>query len=156
MRIGQGFDVHATGGDGPMRLLGVDFEAPYGLVGTSDADVGAHAVADALLGAAALGDIGDLFQADDPASVDADSMSMVTEVAALLRSRGFRIGNVDVTVVVEEVRISPHRQDMRARLAVALGIPIADVSVQAKTADRLGIIGDGSAVAALAVALVEP
>lgn len=155
MRIGHGFDVHATGGDGPMRLLGVDLDAPYGLVGTSDADAGAHAVADALLGAASLGDIGELFPGDDPASVDADSMSMLTSVAALLVGKGFKIGNVDVTVVIEEVRISPYRQHMRARLAAALGIPIGVVSVKAKTTDRLGIIGDGSAVAAMAVALIE-
>ncbi len=155
MRIGQGFDLHAIGGDGPMRLLGVDLEAPYGLVGTSDGDVGAHAVADALLGAAAAGDIGDLFPSDAPASVNADSMMMLAEVAAHIEGLGFRITNVDVTLIIERVRIAPHRESMRLRLAEAMGIAVGSVSVQAKTADRLGVVGREDAVAALAVALIE-
>ncbi len=139
-----------------MRLLGVEIEAPYGLIGTSDADVAAHAVADALLGAAALGDLGDHFPSSDPRWHGADSMELLTRVAGLIAGGGFSIVNVDVTIIIEEVRVAPHRDAMRRRLADSLGLEAGNVSVKATTTDRLGPVGDGAAAAAQAVALLGP
>ncbi len=139
-----------------MRLLGVEIEAPYGLIGTSDADVAAHAVADALLGAAALGDLGDHFPSSDPRWHGADSMELLTRVAGLIAGGGFSIVNVDVTIIIEEVRVAPYRDAMRRRLADSLGLEAGNVSVKATTTDRLGPVGDGAAAAAQAVALLGP
>lgn len=139
-----------------MHLLGVEIEAPYGLIGTSDADVAAHAVADALLGAAALGDLGDHFPSSDPRWHGADSMELLTRVAGLIAGGGFSIVNVDVTIIIEEVRVAPYRDAMRRRLADSLGLEAGNVSVKATTTDRLGPVGDGAAAAAQAVALLGP
>lgn len=156
MRVGQGVDVHRLGGDGPLILLGVEVSADAGLIGTSDADAGAHAVADALLGAAAMGDMGDHFPSDDPQWVGADSMELLATVVGLLAEAGWAVANVDVTLLIQTVRIGPHRLAMRERLAEVLRIDAGRVSVKATTTDQLGLIGRAEGVAALATALIEP
>ena len=156
MRVGQGVDVHRLGGDGPLILLGVEVSADAGLIGTSDADAGAHAVADALLGAAAMGDMGDHFPSDDPQWVGADSMELLATVVGLLAEAGWAVANVDVTLLIQTVRIGPHRLAMRERLAEVLRIDAGRVSVKATTTAPLGLIGRAEGVAALATALIEP
>jgi 2-C-methyl-D-erythritol 2,4-cyclodiphosphate synthase len=133
-------------------------EIPHerGLAGHSDADVLAHAVIDALLGAAALGDIGQHFPDADESHRDADSLDLLERVVELLASREMRVGNVDATVIVDAPRIAPHRERMREALAGALGVEAAQVSVKATTAEGMGFIGRGEGAAALAVAAVEP
>ncbi len=153
-RVGIGYDAHRFGGPGPVVLAGVSIEHDSGVVGTSDADVASHAVCDALLGAAALGDLGEFFPSDDPRWSDADSMGFVSACADKLSDAGFVIGNVDVTIIVQSVRITPHRHVMRANLAAALGVPVERVSVKATTTDRLGWIGANEGLAAQAVATI--
>jgi 2-C-methyl-D-erythritol 2,4-cyclodiphosphate synthase len=156
-RIGSGIDVHAFGDPSPeasVVLAGVAIPSDAPLEGHSDADVVAHAVIDALLGAAGLGDIGARFGLDDPALRGADSMAMLADVVGDLRRAGWRAGNVDVTVVAARPRVAPHRDAMRERLAVALDVAPAVVSVKATTTDGLGSIGRGEGIAAWAVALV--
>ena len=150
-RVGFGYDAHRFGGDGPVVLAGVPIEHHVGVIGTSDADVAAHAVCDAVLGAGALGDIGEFFPSDDPRSRDAASMGFVATCAAAARDAGFEIGNVDVTIIDQSVRVSPHRQAMRGNLATALGISIDAVSIKATTTDGLGWIGSDEGLAAHAV-----
>jgi 2-C-methyl-D-erythritol 2,4-cyclodiphosphate synthase len=154
MRVGLGFDAHRFGGEGPIVLGGVVFATDRGLEGTSDADVASHAVADALLGAAALGDLGAHFPASDERWNGADSMALLERVVALLADAGQQPSNVDVTVVAQSVRISPHREEMRHRLADVLAIDISAVSVKATTTDHLGAIGRDEGIAALAVATI--
>lgn len=160
MRVGLGFDVHPFGGDGPLVLGGVTFDAP-GLAGHSDADVVVHAVADALLGAAALGDLGTLFPATDERYRGADSIALLREVAARVAASGWRLANVDVVVAAEQPRLAPHVAAMAECLAVALG-PLAGpggppaVAVKPKRAEGLGAIGRAEGIAAWAVALLEP
>lgn len=137
-----------------LRLAGVDFPGEQGLDGHSDADVALHAVADALLGAAALGDIGDHFPPGDPRWRDADSRDLLRAVVALLGER-LRIGNVDLTIVGERPRIAPKRAEMRATLAAVLGTELERVSIKATTNERLGALGRGEGIAALAVVLLE-
>ena len=156
-RIGSGIDVHAFGAPSPdatVVLAGVLIPSDAPLEGHSDADVVAHAVIDALLGAAGLGDIGTRFGVDDPAMGGADSMLMLLDVVAELRAAGWRPGNIDVTVVAARPRIAPHRDTMRERLAVTLGLAPDAVSVKATTTDGLGSIGRAEGIAAWAVALV--
>lgn len=150
-RIGLGFDVHPfTDEPGrPLILGGIALDGP-GLAGHSDADAVAHAVADALLGAAAMGDIGSYFPDTDPAYAGADSMDLLARVA-LTVSEEYEIGNVDVTVVIEAPRLAPHRQAMQFRLSEVVGAP---VSVKAKRAESLGAIGRREGVACFAVALL--
>jgi 2-C-methyl-D-erythritol 2,4-cyclodiphosphate synthase len=158
-RIGSGIDVHAFGPptpDAAVVLGGVRIPSDAPLEGHSDADVVAHAVIDALSGAAALGDIGSRFGVDDPALAGADSMGMLREVVADLRAAGWRPGNVDVTVVAARPRIAPHRDAMREQLATALGVALEQVSVKATTTDGIGSIGRAEGVAAWAVALLVP
>lgn len=155
MRVGLGFDVHPFGGEGPVVLGGVAVDADRGLAGTSDADVAAHAIADALLGAAALGDLGVHFPESEAGWHGADSMALLKEVVALLAGRGQQPHNVDVTIVAQSVRIAPHREEMRHRLAEVLGIEVSAVSVKATTTDLLGAIGRDEGIAALAVVAVE-
>jgi 2-C-methyl-D-erythritol 2,4-cyclodiphosphate synthase len=152
-RVGQGFDIHPFSDDPDRRLVlaGVALPGP-GLAGHSDADVVAHAVADALLGAAGLGDLGSLFPDTDPAWAGADSMGLLARVVADV-TRSFEIGNVDATVVLEAPRISPHRDEMQRRLEAAVGAP---AGVKAKRGEGLGSIGRREGVACLAVALVVP
>jgi 2-C-methyl-D-erythritol 2,4-cyclodiphosphate synthase len=146
--------VHAKSDD-PMRVLtlgGVVFTGAQGLVGHSDADVVAHACADALLGAAGLGDIGEHFPDTDERLRDADSIALLEEVVAMVRGQGMEIVNVDCTVIMEAPKLSPHRQAIRERLAAALGLEPKRVNVKASTGERIGFVGRGEGVAALAVA----
>jgi len=150
-RVGFGYDAHRFGGQGPVILAGVAIEHDRGVIGTSDADVASHAVCDALLGAGALGDIGEFFPSDDPRWSGARSVEFVSACARKVREAGFEIGNVDVTVIAQSVRVSPHRLTMRENLAAALGVPLGDISVKATTTDGLGWIGSGEGLAAHAV-----
>ncbi len=156
MRIGQGFDVHPLVGGRPLVLAGVEVPGDIGLDGHSDADVVAHAVVDALLGATARGDIGQRFGVDDPDTAGADSLAMLATVVGELLEAGWRPNNVDVTVVAERPRLAPHRDAMRANLAATLGLDLDAVSVKASTADRLGSIGRGEGIACWAVCTVVP
>ncbi len=139
IRVGWGFDAHRLDGDPPLLLGGVVVSDTLGVSATSDGDVLAHAVTDAVLGAAALFDIGDHFPSDDPAYHGADSMMLLRQAVALAGSGGWVVGNVDVTVVIEEVRVSPHRDQIRDGLADALGVGLDAVSVKATTTDGLGL-----------------
>ena len=152
VRTGFGFDAHRFSSGGPLLLVGIVVAEDRGLEGTSDADVAAHAVCDALLGAAAAGDIGMHFPSSDPRFVDADSMDLLGEVSRILGEGGWRIGNIDVTVVSESVRIAPHRERMRENLARTLRLDVDAVSVKATTTDRMGSIGSDEGIAATAVA----
>lgn len=155
VRIGQGLDVHQFAQGRPLVLAGVAVPAEQGLAGHSDADVVAHAVTDALLGAAAMGDIGQRFGVDDPELADADSLALLRVVVDELAEAGWRPGNVDVTIVAEQPRLSPHRDEMRANLAASLGLDEGAVSVKATTTDRLGSIGRGEGIACWAVCTVR-
>lgn len=155
MRTGLGFDVHAFGGSPPLLLGGVVVDSSRGLKGTSDADVVAHAVADALLGASALGDLGEYFPSEDPAWSGADSMDLLRRVTTDVSKVGFDVVNVDLTIVSESVRVAPYRAEIRQNLARALHtVRIDQVSVKATTTDSLGSIGRDEGVAALAIATV--
>jgi 2-C-methyl-D-erythritol 2,4-cyclodiphosphate synthase len=154
-RVGLGFDVHPLAGGRPLVLGGVEVPAERGLAGHSDADVLSHAVADALLGALALGDLGRHFPDSDPRFRGASSLGLLAEVVARVRKEGGRVVNVDATVVAEAPRLAPHLDRMRARLAQTLGVAEARVSVKAKHAERLGALGRQEGIAAMAVALVE-
>lgn len=133
-------------------LLGVTLPEARSLAGTSDADVAAHAVADAILGAAALGDLGEHFPSGDPQWRNADSMGILAAVVAMVRAAGHGIGNIDVTIVAESVRVSPHRDQMRVRLAEVLGIEVEAVSVKATSTDGMGFVGRDEGILATAVA----
>jgi 2-C-methyl-D-erythritol 2,4-cyclodiphosphate synthase len=154
IRIGQGFDAHALGGDGPLVLGGVVIPDAPGLRGHSDADVLAHAIADALLGAAGLGDIGRHFPANDRWR-DASSMDILEETRRLVAAEGWSLVNVDATVVAERPKLAPFIEEMRERVATALGTERATIAVKATTTDGLGFTGRGDGIAALAVALIE-
>ena len=153
IRVGIGVDVHPVGDDParPLVLGGVRFDGP-GLVGHSDADVVAHAAADALLGAAGLGDLGALFPDTDPAHAGADSLLLLADVAARVRAVGWEPANVDCAVVLESPRLAPHRTAMQEGLSAAVG---AAVSVKATRPEALGALGRGEGIACLAVALVQ-
>ena len=155
MRVGWGFDAHRIGGDGPMRICGVIVDDSRGLVGTSDADVALHAVTDALLGAGALGDLGQHFPSSDPRWIDADSADLLAQVIGMLDATGAGATNVDVTIIAEKVRISPHREAMRQRLADLLRLPVSHVSVKATTTDGMGYLGRDEGVAATAVVTLD-
>lgn len=155
MRIGQGFDVHVLAPGRKLIIGGVEIPHDKGLVGHSDADVLAHAVCDALLGAAALGDIGHHFPDTDPSYRDADSMQLLAEVVRRVRAAGWEAVNVDATIIAQAPRMAPHIPRMQARLAQCLGVDCA-VNVKAKTTERLGAIGRGEGIAAEAVALLRP
>ncbi|MGH8874651.1 MAG: 2-C-methyl-D-erythritol 2,4-cyclodiphosphate synthase [Acidimicrobiia bacterium] len=155
MRVGLGVDAHRFGGKPPLRLGGVVVDEDLGVEATSDGDVVAHALADALLGAAALGDLGSHYPSSDRRWRDADSLGLLAQVAARVREEGVEPVYADVTVVAEQVRIAPHRQAMRERLADALGLPVESISVKATTTDGLGLIGAGEGLAALAVVTVR-
>ena len=154
-RTGMGFDVHAFGGDGPVMMGGVAIPHERGLVGHSDADVVLHAITDALLGAAGLGDIGDHFPPSDPQWKGAASELFLAHAAALVRDQGAIIDGVDCTVVAEAPRIGPHRLAMRERIAGILGLDPGRVSVKATTTERLGFTGRGEGIAAQAVANIR-
>ena len=151
MTVGWGMDVHRFGADPPVLLAGVPADLERGLVGTSDADVVAHAVADALLGAAALGDLGSLFPSSDPRWSGADSMELLRGVVDRFREEGRRVTHLDVTIVAETVRVAPLRESIRTALAGALQMDPRAVSVKATTTDGLGFLGRDEGVAAVAV-----
>ena len=154
-RVGMGWDVHRLEAGRPLVLGGVDVPHAAGLLGHSDADVLAHAVMDAVLGAGALRDIGVHFPPSDPAYKDADSLKLLEHVAGLLRREGWTINNVDATIVAERPKLSPHYPEMCRRLASALAIPENCVNVKATTSEGMGFTGRGEGIAAYAVALVE-
>jgi 2-C-methyl-D-erythritol 2,4-cyclodiphosphate synthase len=155
VRTGLGIDTHAFAPGRPLILGGVEIPHEVGLAGHSDADVLTHAVIDALLGAAALGDIGQHFPDTDERFEDADSLELLRTVAVYLGERGFAIGNVDATVVLERPKLAPYRDAMRAALAGALGLPEDAVNVKATTGERMGFVGRGEGAAAMAVATIE-
>lgn len=154
MRIGHGFDVHAFAAGRALILGGVNIPHDRGLLGHSDADVVLHALADALLGAAALGDIGRHFPDTDPAFAGADSRVLLREVVARVAVAGWRTGNVDVTVIAQAPRLAPHIPAMVQNIAADLGIPAGDVNVKATTTERLGFTGRGEGIACEAVCLL--
>jgi 2-C-methyl-D-erythritol 2,4-cyclodiphosphate synthase len=156
MRIGQGFDVHALVAGRRLVIGGVDIPFEKGLAGHSDADVLIHAVCDALLGAAGLGDIGRHFPDTDPKYKDADSRVLLRDVAAKVRGAGYSIANLDATLHAEAPKMAPHIPAMIANLSADLGLKSGQVNVKAKTAEGLGAIGRGEGIAAEAVALLVP
>ena len=155
LRVGHGYDVHRLVEGRALILGGVTVPFDLGLLGHSDADVLTHAVMDALLGAAALGDIGQLFPDSDAAYAGADSIALLERVTALLREHGWQVGNVDATVVAQAPKLAPYVPEMRRRLAEAMGLDVDCVSVKATTEERLGFTGSGEGMAAHAVALIE-
>ena len=156
MRIGHGYDVHRLVDGRKLILGGVEIPFEKGLDGHSDADVLTHAVMDALLGAAALGDIGKHFPDNDDRYLGADSIELLKAVSAVLTEHGWRLGNLDATVIAQRPKLAPYIDAMRARIAAALGADVSAVSVKATTEERLGFTGDGSGIAAHAVCLIEP
>jgi 2-C-methyl-D-erythritol 2,4-cyclodiphosphate synthase len=155
VRTGLGFDTHGFAPGRRLILGGVDVPHEQGLAGHSDADVLTHAVIDALLGAAALGDIGQHFPDTDPRFEGADSLGLLRTVVGELDERGWEIGNVDATVVLERPQLAPHRDAIRSSLATALGLPLDAVNLKATTGERLGFVGRGEGAAALAVATID-
>lgn len=154
-RVGTGFDVHRLVPGRALMLGGLQVPAPLGLEGHSDGDCVVHAICDALLGAAAMGDMGDLFPSSDPRWKDAASLRFLAEVRRLLEAARFAIGNVDVTVIAQVPVLAPHLPGMRERLSECLGLDPSRVSVKAKSTDGLGAVGRGEGIAAQATALIE-
>lgn len=154
MRVGIGYDVHRFGVARPLRLGGVVIDPKKGLEGFSDADVLTHAIIDALLGAAALGDIGTHFPPRAYAYANADSLSLLTRVLTMVREAGYLVQNIDATVIAEEPKLAPYLLEIRAQLAQVLGLDIHAVSVKAKTNEGLDAVGRRKAIAAQAVALL--
>ena len=154
-RTGIGMDAHRFAEDRRLVLGGVVIEHPFGLAGHSDADVLSHAIADALLGAAGLEDIGHYFPDSDLEFKDISSLEILAQVMVLVRERGCEIGNVDAVLVLEEPRIAPHPESIRASLAGALGASVEDISVRATTTEGMGFTGRGEGIAACATCLVE-
>jgi 2-C-methyl-D-erythritol 2,4-cyclodiphosphate synthase len=155
MRVGLGYDSHRLAEGRKLILGGVEIPYERGLDGHSDSDVLAHAVIDALLGAAGLGDIGHHFPDTDERWRGADSLLLLEQVVAMLAERGLSIVNVDCTVIMEAPKVSPHRDAIRARLAAAMGVAEGRVNVKASTGERMGFVGRGEGAAALAIAAVE-
>ena len=155
MRVGTGYDVHPFAEGRKLVLGGVLFDGETGLAGHSDGDALSHAIVDALLGAAALGDIGMHFSSGDPRLQGADSIDLLKQVVKLIAAAGLVIVNVDATVIAEQPRVAPHVVEMRRRLAGALGVQTSQVSVKATTTDGLGAIGRGEGIAVQAIALLE-
>jgi 2-C-methyl-D-erythritol 2,4-cyclodiphosphate synthase len=155
LRVGIGVDAHALEEGIPLVLGGVTIDHPKGLAGHSDGDVIAHALTDALLGAAGLGDIGTLFPSEDEQYRGADSLRLLADAYASVRSAGFELVNADCVLIGEEPRIAPHRDEMRRRLAAAMGVERKRVNVRATTTDALGFAGRGEGLAAEAVALLQ-
>jgi 2-C-methyl-D-erythritol 2,4-cyclodiphosphate synthase len=155
MRVGQGFDVHALVPGRRLVIGGVEIPYARGLAGHSDADVLLHAICDALIGAAGLGDIGRHFPDSDPRYKGIDSRHLLREVAVLLRNGGLRVVNVDSTIIAESPKMAPHLDAMRANIAADLEIAVTDVNIKAKTSERLGALGREEGIAAEAVVLIE-
>jgi len=155
MRVGIGYDVHKLVPGRKLILGGVEISFDKGLSGHSDADVLTHAIMDALLGAAGLGDIGKQFPPDNSKYKDISSLTLLDEVNKLLKAKGFKVGNIDAVVVAEQPKISPFIEDMRGRISRTLGVDLKQVMVKATTTDGLGFAGRGEGIAAYAIALVE-
>ena len=155
MRIGHGYDVHRLVEGRKLILGGVEIAHEKGLLGHSDADVLAHAISDALLGALAKGDIGHLFPDNDPAYEDADSLWLMSQIVPIIESEGYKISNIDSTVIAQAPKLAPHILKMRENIAKALGIPTDAVSVKATTEEGLGFSGERLGIAAHAVCLLE-
>ena len=155
MRVGFGYDVHQLSPDRELWLGGICIPSELGLDGHSDADVLTHAVMDALLGAAAMGDIGKLFPDTDDRYLGADSMELLREVGRRLSGAGYRLGNLDVTVIAQRPKLAPYINQMRQTLAAALHTELQNVSVKATTEEHLGFTGSGEGIAAHAVCLIE-
>jgi len=155
LRVGAGHDVHPLKAGRALVIGGVRIEHPVGLDGHSDADVLAHAVIDALLGAAALGDIGEHFPAGDPRFKDASSLDLLSATADMVLAAGYRIVNIDSTVIAQEPRLQSHLKAMKQNLAVRVGIDIGRVSVKSTSPEGLGALGQGAGIAAHAIALIE-
>jgi 2-C-methyl-D-erythritol 2,4-cyclodiphosphate synthase len=155
LRVGIGFDAHVLVEGVPLVLGGVELPFPRGLAGHSDGDVLAHALIDALLGAAGLGDIGSLFPSDDAVWEGASSLDLLRRTYADVSAAGWQLVNADVVLIGEEPRLAPHRDAMRTRLARAVGVDVERISVRATTTDRLGFIGRGEGLAAQAAALLS-
>jgi len=156
LRVGQGFDVHRLVPGRRLVIGGVEIPFELGLAGHSDADVLLHAITDALLGAAGLGDIGRHFPDTDPAYRDADSRGLLRQTAQSVRQAGFVVANVDATIIAQAPRMAPHIAQMIANIAADLGLAPAQVNVKAKTTEKLGFTGRGEGIAAEAVALLAP
>ena len=154
MRIGHGYDVHKLAQDRKLILGGVDIPYEKGLLGHSDADVLTHAVMDALLGALALGDIGQHFPDTDPRYEGADSLQLLSHVVQLISAQGFQLGNVDATILAQAPKLAPHIPAMRENLARSMGVDVSQVSVKATTEEGLGFTGQKEGIAAHAVALL--
>jgi 2-C-methyl-D-erythritol 2,4-cyclodiphosphate synthase len=155
-RVGWGFDAHRLNGDPPLKLGGVVVSETDGVSATSDGDVLAHAVTDALLGACALGDLGQHFPSDDPSLVDADSLDLLRQAVDMASGAGWQATHVDITVVAEQIRVAPYRDAIARNLADGLLLPLDAVSVKATTTDGMGFIGRGEGLAAVAVVTVAP
>ncbi len=155
LRIGEGWDTHALVAGRPLVLGGVTIPHPLGLDGHSDADALAHAITDALFGAAALGDIGWHFPDTDAAFAGADSMGLLAQAASRVRAAGYEIANIDSTVIAQAPMLAPFIDVMRARLAAVLGVALDQVNVKAKTAEKMGPVGEGRAIEARAVCLLS-
>jgi 2-C-methyl-D-erythritol 2,4-cyclodiphosphate synthase len=153
-RIGEGWDTHALVTGRKLILGGVEIPHTHGLKGHSDADALCHAITDALFGAAALGDIGRHFPDTDPQFQGADSLALLTEAGRRVRAAGWLIGNVDSTIIAQAPKMAPHIQPMRQRIGIALGIPVDQVNVKAKTAENMGPVGRGESIEARAVCLL--
>lgn len=147
MRVGHGFDVHRFGGEPPLVLCGVVVSGDRGVESTSDGDVALHALIDALLGAAALGDIGEMFPSSDPRWEGASSVELLRLAYSRVVEAGYTVGNIDITIICQKVRIAPHRDVMRKKVAQVLSVDIGAVSVKATTTDGLGFIGLGEGLA---------
>ena len=155
MRIGTGYDVHALGEGLPLWIGGVKIPHTHGLIGHSDADVLLHAVCDALLGAAALGDIGQHFPDTDPRYAGISSLKLLAEVGRLIARHGYKVGNIDATIVAQAPKMAPYIETMRDNIASTLGIERMQVSVKATTTERLGFEGRKEGISAQAVALID-
>jgi 2-C-methyl-D-erythritol 2,4-cyclodiphosphate synthase len=155
MRIGMGYDLHRFSENRKLILGGVDIPHQLGLLGHSDADVLCHAISDAILGAAALGDIGKHFPDDDPQYKNADSLGLLAECASMVRQKGFKLVNIDATVIMEQPKIASHINTMRRNIALSAGIDMDVVSVKATTNEGQDSCGRGEAVAAYAVVLLQ-
>ena len=155
MRIGHGYDVHRLVESRKLILGGVEIEYEKGLLGHSDADVLTHALMDALLGAAALGDIGKLFPDNDDAFLDADSIELLKKVCAVLKDHGYKLGNADCTIIAQRPKLAPFIDKMRETLASAMDVPVSALSIKATTEEKLGFTGEGLGIAAHAVCLIE-
>ena len=154
MRVGLGYDAHPLVAGRPLILAGVEIPYGRGLEGFSDADVATHAVIDALLGAAALGDCGTHFPSSDPKFAGAHSLDLLRQAVAMLGAGGFTVGNTDCTIVAERPTLAPHVEEMRTKLAAAMGVELSHVSVKAKRTEGLGFTGSGDGIEAYAIALL--